>query len=399
MKKHDTSMLSYERGDTHLSSLNMKMIDAFIAVAQAKSLRRGADQLHENQNTILTRIRRLEELLNLKGDDRLFKRHGSRENAGLELSAIGEVLYENLFGLRRQMAAALENVSRARTQDAPVRVGIQNSFSRVITPQILHHLTLQSIDPLFDQSPAIAFSVHRPEHLIEELESGSLDMIISQVPHWISDGSEPDLKCSILHEENLVCVSSDPNRTTIASILEPDEDLNCRSRFINVDWGSDYAAHIKHVLGDTNLNFDYSFDRSTAALKLIFNFDGDTRHHCAAFFPTRVISQFLHENSEEKLYLVDGDGHPFKRNVYIVSKNRSCHELSSLTNRSQQARARHEKNVSQIVRAIWSANDDLWKTLPETVRTHLSEPETPQHFPDRKVGMIKRTRDGNVINA
>jgi len=225
MGKHTVSTLSYERDDTHLSALTMRMIDAFISVAQTKSVQLGARQLGEKESTISTRIKSLEELLRLEKGESLFKRQGAREKTSLELSTIGEICYENCLGLRHQMAATLRGVAMARLQSTPIRIGIQNSINRVISTQIIHNLTKQRIGTDITQSPSIAFSVHRPERLIADLESGVVDMIISKVPTWIADGSKKDLECEILYQEEIVLVSSASDRTTLDTILNEREHL------------------------------------------------------------------------------------------------------------------------------------------------------------------------------
>jgi len=107
----------------------------------------------------------------------------------------------------------------------------------------------------------------------------------------------------------------------------------------------------------------------------------------------RVISKYLHADSEKKLYLVDENGHPLKRNVHLVTQKRAFHQSTAQSARSNEKLTHYKNAVTLITKAIQEASTDLWLHLPKSVKERLEQP----HFPERKVGRIARQPDGNVL--
>ena len=345
--------------DDQMQRIDLRAINSFLDVARSETVREVAKRHKINASTITSRIKRLEEVLGLNENQSLFVKHGTSEDSTMTLTELGKEIFPQAVQIERHFRVMKDGVRRERQHISPVRIGIQNSIHRVLCARIIENLLPFDVDVRTDEGrceiktmPHLEFKALRPEELLEELELGAIDIAISQcVQNATLESLRFGYDIQNLYQEEIVLVTSDPECRTIEDIARPDPATGRGSRFLSIDWGSQYQTHQDYVFSDhPNMIVDLTFNRSTAALEMILksNADGSAPHYCAAFFPRRRIQKYLHEVDQDKIYvnapndrepralfLVNAendayatddvkikDGHPLKREIYRFMKKR-----------------------------------------------------------------------------
>jgi DNA-binding transcriptional LysR family regulator len=110
-----------------MPSIPIDVLRAFIAVVEARSFTRAAEELGRTQPTISLQVKRLEEVVEAP----LFKK-ASR----FELSGVGEVCFDHGKRLLRLHDDLLDEAARASNPDATLRIGVASEFTAVLAPRL-----------------------------------------------------------------------------------------------------------------------------------------------------------------------------------------------------------------------------------------------------------------------
>lgn len=115
---------------TRASSLDLRLVHQFLAVAEALSFRKAAEQMHMAQPPLSQAIRRLETLL----DVRLF----DRSARGVRLTAAGVAFKEEAVRLLNQAERAMERTQRAaRGESGALHVAFIGPAMFALLPRVI----------------------------------------------------------------------------------------------------------------------------------------------------------------------------------------------------------------------------------------------------------------------
>ncbi|MEM8771205.1 MAG: LysR family transcriptional regulator [Pseudomonadota bacterium] len=362
--------------DPNAIAFEVKNLLAFLAVVEHRSFKKASQALDLTPAALHKRIEGLRNSLGLSSDDALFDRHG---HAGkiMEPTYLGKVLFEQGMMLRRHINETLQDVKNAKEKRPPVRVGIQNSIHRILAREISRYFSSDLSDAEI-ATPRISFRAERPEILLEDLESGLLDIVTTMTPMNMMDALDNTFECTTLYQEKLVLVSSDPDCRTLQDVLAlPEGKQNGArgSRFVMVDWGAEFNFYLRKLFSEHGgVQIDYSFNRTTGALTLIA--DPEQPHYCAGFFPMARIAEYLDGNKSRNgffppLHLVDGHGHLFSHNVSLIHRRSEDSALESVWSSDEidldegrypsAKRDLHYADIKSVVAAIKNGRNKLWR--------------------------------------
>ena len=155
--------------DSDRSRATLRQIQAFVAVADAGSYRRAAEQLGTSQPTLTNQVANLEASIGL----RLF----DRSRAGTLLTPNGRELLPNARHVIEEHQGLLDRAaSLARGPAATYRLGVTPTLGPYLLPLIL--------PSLHQRHAALKLSVREgaPRQLEEDLVAGRHDLILSALP-------------------------------------------------------------------------------------------------------------------------------------------------------------------------------------------------------------------------
>ena len=108
-------------------SLDLRQLNAFLAIVSAGSLGRAAETLHVTQPALSRTVRRLEQEIGAP----LFERHSN----GMQLTAIGSTLLPHATLLLREAENATEEINAMRgLARGTIRVGAVGNIASLILP-------------------------------------------------------------------------------------------------------------------------------------------------------------------------------------------------------------------------------------------------------------------------
>ena len=192
--------------------MDITLARTFLAIAQARSFQRAAQQLHVTQTSVSARVRTLEEQLGKP----LFVRNKS----GAALTAAGEQFMPHARTLVQVWERARQQVSVPAGRRAVLALGCEISLWHPLLPRWLMWMR--------ERAPELALrsAVGAPRDLLDQVANGVLDVAIAYAPQ-----QRPGLRVELLIEEKLVMVSTDPQlRSPLAE------------NYVNVDWGPEFEA-------------------------------------------------------------------------------------------------------------------------------------------------------------
>lgn len=151
--------------------LNYHHLRYFWAVANEGSLRRASEALRVSEPAISAQIRLLEEAFG----DQLFQRKGR----SLVLTELGQFVMgyaEEIFSLGTELVTAVKRQQPAGKRAARFTIGVEDSFSKVLSYQILK--------PIFKMTPAVRLvcTEGKAEELIAQLATHQLDAVLGDEP-------------------------------------------------------------------------------------------------------------------------------------------------------------------------------------------------------------------------
>ena len=143
--------------------MEIRQLSTFIRVAQFKSFSKAAESLGYSQSAVTVQIHQLEEELHT----RLFDRMGKR----IALTDPGTQFLEHAYEVLNEVNKARLSVSDAGELRGRLHIGTIESLCFFKLPAVLRMY--------WEKHPhvVIRVTIGEPEHLIEQMERGELDMI------------------------------------------------------------------------------------------------------------------------------------------------------------------------------------------------------------------------------
>lgn len=165
--------------------MDVRQLRYFSAVVRTGSFTRAAEQLGIAQPSLSQQIRTLEKQIG----NPLFERLGR----SVRLTAYGEAL-------RRPAADILQQVAEAKSALANLQEGVRGKLRVGVIPTIMPYLIAPRIGDFSKRFPEVdlQFTEDTTPHLVEQLQSGDLDLAVSGLPV-----RNPDIVCSELTREPL----------------------------------------------------------------------------------------------------------------------------------------------------------------------------------------------------
>jgi LysR family transcriptional regulator, flagellar master operon regulator len=193
--------------------MDIDLARTFIEIVSTKSFSRAAERLNVAQTTVSARIRLLEQQLGRP----LFVRNKS----GASLTPAGEQFLRYAPSFVQLWQRARQQVAVPPGHRAVLTVGGEVSLWQ---PWLLDWVAWmrQSLHDI-----ALRVHVDVPQDLIRHVASGLVDMAIMYAPQHL-----PGLKIDLLLEEELILVSTDLKKHSVAG-----------RGYVHVDWGQDFTLH------------------------------------------------------------------------------------------------------------------------------------------------------------
>lgn len=154
--------------------MEIRQLSTFIRVAQFKSFSKAAESLGYSQSAVTVQIHQLEEELHT----RLFDRMGKR----IALTDPGAQFLEHAYEVLNEVNKARLSVSDAGELRGRLHIGTIESLCFFKLPAVLRMY--------WEKHPQVVIrvTIGEPEHLIEQMERGELDMIyILDEPQYNND--------------------------------------------------------------------------------------------------------------------------------------------------------------------------------------------------------------------
>ncbi|HXK55989.1 MAG TPA: LysR family transcriptional regulator [Gammaproteobacteria bacterium] len=258
--------------------MDIELARTFLAVAATGNFVGAAERLHITQSTVSARIKTLEQQLGTS----LFRRGRS----GAELTAPGKRFLRHAKTLLRTFEQAMHDVGLSSHFTAELTLSGRIALWDGFLPLWVEWM--QRNAPYVSLRLEIGFE----EDIIQGLIQDNIDIGVMYTPE-----SRPSLATDYLFGEDLVLVTSEPNRRW--------EETS--AHYVHVDWGPEFLAQFAARFPDvdtsaTRVNIGW------LALQLIKNHGG------SAYCPIRLVHRFIEKG---ELFLVD-DSPLITLPVYLV---------------------------------------------------------------------------------
>ncbi|MFY9560084.1 MAG: LysR family transcriptional regulator [Terriglobales bacterium] len=165
--------------------MDIRQLRYFSAIVRTGSFTHAAEELDISQPSLSQQIRTLEKQLG----NPLFERLGR----SVRLTAYGEAL-------RQPAADILQQVAEAKSSLDNLQEGVRGTLRVGVIPTIMPYLIAPRIGDFQSRFPEVdvQFTEDTTPHLVEQLQSGDLDLAVSGLPV-----RNPDIVCSELTREPL----------------------------------------------------------------------------------------------------------------------------------------------------------------------------------------------------
>jgi len=220
--------------------VNIDHMRTFLEVAATGSFQLASDRLNVTQSTVSTRIKVLEQRLDVV----LFQ----RRRAGAELTTAGRHFHRYALTAVRAWEQARHDIALPAELSGMVGLGIQ--------PALWERIGYAWIDRIQSRAPdlGVRTAVDYSESLTRFLCDGFLDVAVLYVPQ-----QRPNLIVERLMEEDLVMVSGDQNRAVGGAWTDD---------YILVDWGEEFRR--QHSLAFPGaLSSRLQLDNTSMALQFV----------------------------------------------------------------------------------------------------------------------------------
>lgn len=260
--------------------MDIALARTFLTIVSEGSFVAAANELHVTQSAVSLRVRRLEDMLGRP----VFE----RSKAGVVMTPAGRQF--------ERFAVAMMRIWEEARHQVAVPEGFRKTLMIGASPSLLPRLALRLVSRLELKLKDVAFRVEsgQPDRLIRMLIEGVLDIAITYTPEL-----RPGLEVEELYNEELVLVTSAEDFTA---------ELD--SRYVYIDWGPEFSARHgvafpNHVVPRTTFNI------GGMALDYVI------RNRRAAYFPARLVREYLEDGSLELVANVPSISYP----CYIVYNN------------------------------------------------------------------------------
>ena len=192
----------------------------FLEIINTGSFWKAAERLNVTQTTVSARIKTLEETLGRQ----LFIRNRN----GAQLTPAGREFEKYAASFLQVWERARHQLSLPEGQTSLVALGGELSlWDPLLLDWLIHMKHL---------APQVSLQAHVgvPEHLMEQLRTGTLDIAVLYAPRLL-----PGYKIELVEEEHLILV-----RSTVANTA-----TTCVSEYVHVDWGPMFSSHLEAVSG------------------------------------------------------------------------------------------------------------------------------------------------------
>jgi LysR family hydrogen peroxide-inducible transcriptional activator len=182
--------------------MEIRQLRYFCAVVRTGSFTRAADELGVTQPSLSQQIRALEKQIG----NPLFERLGR----SIRLTASGEAL-------RQPALDILQRVADVHSALASLQQGVHGTLRVGVIPTVMPYLIAPRIGEFAGQFPEIQLRISEDKtaQLIEQLQSGDLDLAVSGLPV-----RNPDMICSELSRDPLVLAVSESHRFAREDLID-----------------------------------------------------------------------------------------------------------------------------------------------------------------------------------
>ena len=191
--------------------LDLIDLSYFVTVAREGGVTRAAEKLHRVQSNVTTRIRKLEEYL----DVTLFLREGRR----MVLTADGHRLLEQADRLLA-LSEEIESGIRSSRPGGRLRLGAMESTASVRLPDVLNRLTQAHPDI------ALELTTANPEVLAASVLAGDLDAAFAANPP-----EDSRLESIPVYKERITVISASPEMDGKEALLVLERGCPHRAQF------------------------------------------------------------------------------------------------------------------------------------------------------------------------
>jgi LysR family hydrogen peroxide-inducible transcriptional activator len=190
--------------------MDIRQLRYFSAIVRTGSFTRAAQQLGISQPSLSQQIRTLERQIG----NPLFERLGR----SVRLTAHGEAL-------RQRAADILQQVAEAKSCLDQLQEGVRGKLRVGVIPTIMPYLIAPRVGTFSNNFPEVdlQFTEDTTPHLVEQLQSGDLDLAVSGLPV-----RNPDIVCSELMREPLFLAVSEKHSLAREKIVDLHELHNER---------------------------------------------------------------------------------------------------------------------------------------------------------------------------
>lgn len=289
--------------------MDTELARTFLTVIETGNFISAAERIHVTQSTVSARIHSLEDQLGCT----LFVRN----KAGTTLTSAGRLFQKHASILVRAVEQARHDIGIPRGFRAALTVGGRFGLWEQFLLKWLPLMRAKAPDV------AVRAEIGMEAELMQGLVEGRVDIAVMYTPQ-----SRPGLKVELLFEENLILVSTDPNRKP-----EP-----C-SGYVYIDWGPEF--HAKHSAAFP----DFIGPALTAnigwlGLQYILENGG------SGYFPVRLVRPYLKNSRLTALRAAPA----FSLPAYVVYPDKSDPDLfdTALATMRDQARAETAHAVADL---------------------------------------------------
>lgn len=147
--------------------IKFRHLDAFSAIARARSLKRAADELNLSQPSISKTLKELEDILGVALME--------RDRAGAKLTQEGEVFLQFAEQCTAALRHGLRSVRAGGAAAAHLKVGVLPSVASSLLPR--------AVEAFVRTSPDTLLELHEGPHLdlTARLRSGRLDLVVGRL--------------------------------------------------------------------------------------------------------------------------------------------------------------------------------------------------------------------------
>ena len=258
--------------------MNIDAINTFLLLSETGNFSRVAERSNLTQSTVSSRIKVLEDTLNVK----LFERTSS----GVLLTDAGKKFYKYAASMRQTWQQGRQEMARSSSPKQTIGVGLHMTMWRRFMPDWL--VWMQEHHPHF----ALQVEADYSERLVDYVSQGVLDLAITHMPSGL-----PGLVVEPFMEDELIMVSR----------IARDFGSCDPADYIFVDWSYGYREEHQEKLPEfatSTINVGYG----EIALEYLY------ASECYSYMPRAYVSDDLAEN---RLHIVK-DAPVLNRPSYLV---------------------------------------------------------------------------------